>query len=161
MKKCTRADFVINPDLSVTVRGNLYVGYWAQIFDELPVEFKSCRDFDTQLDILGNDYSKGILKSMKGVPSVIDGSFNFSGQKIESLKDGPRTVYRNYLANNNKIKDLTYIPNRVDGVMSLKYNQINSFKSIENKFYRIQKDGNPMGRRISPIDPYGEENWEE
>lgn len=158
-------DYKIFDDLSVILLKDINLDKWASIFDKLPIKFISSRDFIIN--------ERGKLKTMENFPVSVNGHFVCRRQKIRNLEHGPIEVQGNYCVSNNIIDDMTFKPKLVRGYLDLRDNQISNFNGLvidDNPYHgkfkpyiysKILKEGNPIGRRISEIDPYGEENWDD
>ena len=185
-----KKDYVINKDLSIDIKTHVNLSKWTKIFDELPVQFNSVKghflivnDFEGGKGNLksmkgfpktiGGNFScvNQKLTNLKDGPDIVNGSYCVNNNIINELTWTPTKV-RGYLDfSNNQISDFKNLDKFETGNTSskdenkLQYHQ-RGLWVLPERFslqtpIKINKKGNPIGRRVSVIDPYGEENWDE
>jgi hypothetical protein len=93
-------NYVINSDRSISVDGNVGLGYKG--LTKLPVKFK---------EVSGDFWCGGNkLTSLKGCPERVGGSFSCWNNNLTSLEGSPKWIGGNFWCNNNDIYTFEGIP---------------------------------------------------
>ena len=115
-----RQKHVVHPDGSVDIHGS--VDFRTYDLDEIPFNFDH---------VFGNFimHSNPRLKSLKGAPKVVYGSFDIADCGIESLEHLPRLINGNLNAVRNNITSLRHL-RKIREYIFLGYNPITSLEYL-------------------------------
>ena len=167
-------DFVIKPDLTVDVIGDVHINF-DDTMEFLPVKFGIVSGNFSVL------YNK--LTTLYGCPREVGGGFSCYGNKLESLEGGPKIVgtYYNcsinllttlkgapneingdFVCSSNRLTNLQYGPKTIAGAYECSDNQITSVewlpREVGENFYirsnRLSKD-NDVLRALQNIEVHG------
>lgn len=111
-------NFTIRADGKLDVKGHVKITGLKLL--KLPVKF-NC--------VTGDFLSKsGSLRSLKGCPRFVGGSFDCSDNQLLSLEGGPDYVGLNYLCNENELTSLKGCPHEIIGRFSCVLNKLESLQ---------------------------------
>jgi len=183
------SDYEIKEDLSIDVKKGIDISKWSGIFKELPVKFNKADDdfivspesennFISMIGFpryIGGDFyfNHSKITDLKYGPEIVKGNYNVNNNRINDLTWTPKEVGGILDFSNNQITDFKNLEKfeKINTVKKRKNNEIRinedfwmprySGSPSSIKYERVIKNNNPIGRRISTMDPYGEENWNE
>lgn len=72
------------------------------------------------------------LKSLKGAPKEVDGSFDCENNQLTSLKGAPDRVARNFICSSNRLTSLDGMPKLSVGMIDAAYNRLTSIEALDD-----------------------------
>jgi hypothetical protein len=116
--------------MNYTINNNLTV----DVDDSVRLFNKSITEFPIQFGIVkGNfNFSRNKITSLKGCPHTVHGEFDCSHNQLVTLKHCPKLVHGDFYFHGNKVSLLDYLPDVVDGVLACGINPIVNFSGIFN-----------------------------
>ncbi len=138
-KEYNLTGYDINPDGSISVDGNVYLGN--RSLKRMPLVFKEVSGYfichSNELISLegcpgkvGGDFfcSNNRLKSLEGCPKEIPDDFYCEGNQLTSLEGGPEKIGGGFNCSSNKLTTLKGCPGIVGGNFNCGFNQLTSLE---------------------------------
>lgn len=120
-------NYIINPDGTIDVEGNVYIG--SLDLDKLPLKFNIVNG--------SFDCSWNSLSTLEGSPKVVGGFFNVSNNKLTSLIGGPVNVKYSYVCSYNNLTSLEGCPIIIDGLFRCIDNPLKSIDGYKLPYSKL------------------------
>ena len=118
-------NYIINPDKSVDVNGNIEIEKEDLIDGKIPFKFGKVTGYF--------DCSHNQLTSLEGAPEEVGSYFNCRYNNLTSLEGGPKKVDKNYSCRNNELTSLEGGPKEVGGTFNCNCNNLTSLVGAPEK----------------------------
>jgi hypothetical protein len=125
-------DFIIKPDLSVDVTGDVKISFDEKL-EYLPVQFNS---------IYGSfNIQHCGLKTLNGAPREVTGSYIIAGNKLTSLEGVPKEIPKYFMCEHNLLTSLEGGPRVVGESYACSFNKLVDLKGgpreVSGNFYCV------------------------